>query len=140
MKPSIFFAAGLFILLLNAQNFGFVVEKTYIKFSEDSIYDYVDVPPDFPGGADMLNTFISLNLVYPYKAIEKKIEGKVIVEFVVHADGSLSDFKVIKGIGFGCDEEALRVLQMMPPWEPAECEGQKVATKVVYPVIFKLSE
>jgi protein TonB len=113
----------------------------YVRFSrvnDDSIYDYVDVPPDFPGGADLLNAFISLNLVYPYKALEKKVEGKVILEFVVKADGTLSDIKVIKGIGFGCDEEAVRVFQMMPPWEPAQCEGKNVATKVVYPVIFKI--
>jgi len=86
----------------------------------------------------LLNAFISLNLVYPYKALEKKVEGKVILEFAVKADGTSSDIKVIKGIGFGCDEEAVRVFQMMPPWEPAQCGGKNVATKVVYPVIFKI--
>lgn len=140
MKKILFVQTILLLLLFNSKNFGIELENIFIASVDDSIYDYVDVPPDFPGGPDMLNTFISLNLVYPYKAVEKKIQGRVVVEFIVHADGSLSDFKVIKGIGFGCDEEALRVLKSMPPWEPAEYEGRKVATKVVYPVIFKLSE
>lgn len=79
----------------------------------------LDIPPYFPGGKDSLNAFLKKNLHYPQSAIKDNIEGTVIVQFVVNPDGSISDAEVIHSIDPRLDEEALRVVQLMPKWEPA---------------------
>jgi len=67
------------------------------------------------------------------------IEGKVFVEFVIEKDGSITDVKAIKGIGAGCDEEAVRILQSAPNWKPGKQRGKPVRQKMVLPISFKLS-
>jgi protein TonB len=74
---------------------------------------------------------VATNIKYPVQARAKGIEGRVFVEFVVNLDGSLSDIKVIKGIGDGCDEEAMRVVALSPPWIQAKQKGQIVKQRVV---------
>ena len=96
-----------------------------------------DVMPAFPGGEAALYRFLSSQIRYPESALRNKVEGKVFVRFVIQADGSLTDLKVIRGIGHGCDEEALRVIRMMPKWIPGELGGTKVPVFSSLAVNFK---
>ena len=81
---------------------------------------------------------IGEKIVYPPQALRMGIEGKVFVQFVVNKDGSFSDLTVVKGIGFGCDEEAVRVLSEAPPWQPARQRGRPVRQRMVLPILFKI--
>jgi TonB family protein len=94
--------------------------------------------PQFPGGQTALSKFFSDNLVYPDSALAKKISGKVVIQFVINTDGGTTNLKVVRGIGNGCDEEAIRIASTMPNWIPAEENGQKFAVKYTIPVSFKL--
>jgi protein TonB len=67
-----------------------------------------------------------------------RVEGKVFVEFVVEKDGTLTQFTVVKGIGAGCDEEAIRIMQEAPAWEPGKQRGRPVKQRMVLPIFFKL--
>ncbi len=96
-----------------------------------------DVMPAFPGGEPALYRFLSSQIRYPEAALRNKIEGKVFVRFIIQKDGSLTEVKVMKGIGFGCDEEALRVVRMMPAWIPGEIAGQQVPVYSSLAVNFK---
>jgi TonB family protein len=95
----------------------------------------IDIMPKFNGE---LNAYLMQNIHYPQKAIDKNIEGKVYVKFVVNEDGSISDVTIIKGIGGGCDEEAKRVVMAMPNWSPGMQNGKKVKVMFTLPVLFKL--
>jgi TonB family protein len=88
-----------------------------------------EVMPSFPGGEEQMRKFISENVSYPSRALSANAQGRVIVRFVVRADGSISDVSVMKGIGYGCDEEAVRVVRSMPKWNPGIHEGRQVAVQ-----------
>jgi len=105
----------------------------------NKIYTIVEQPAEFPGGMGAMMKFIRDNMKYPPQARRMGIEGSVFVEFVVNAQGTISDAKVIKGIGGGCDEEALRVVGKMPPWKPGKQNGKAVRVRFVLPVKFILS-
>jgi protein TonB len=75
---------------------------------------------------------------YPAQARRMGVEGKVFVQFVIGKDGSINDVKIIKGIGAGCDEEAARVMQSAPPWNPGKQRGKAVKQRYTLPIIFKL--
>lgn len=89
-------------------------------------------------GIEKLYEFLKTNMRYPTKAREAGITGRVFIEFVVEKDGTLTSFKSVKGIGHGCDEEAIRVLSLSPPWNPGQQKGQPVRQKMVLPVVFAL--
>src|SRR6218665_1062504 len=84
----------------------------------------VDVQPSFPGSNNAFRQYLSRNLAYPATAVEDGIEGRVVVEFVVCEDGRLCNERIVKGIGGGCDQEALRVIRKMPAWKPAMKDGK----------------
>lgn len=95
--------------------------------------------PEFPGGQEALITFLSSKLVYPAEAKDAKAEGKAVVEFMVNKAGKLKDITVVKSSGNKqLDNEAIRVIKMMPDWTPAEQGGKRVATKMALPIVFKL--
>lgn len=94
--------------------------------------------PQFPGGAVEMMKFLQRNLKYPPAVQERKIQGKVVAEFIVNKDGSLTDVKVTKALHPLCDREVLRVLRMMPRWTPGIQNDQPCRTKVCIPVVFKL--
>jgi TonB family protein len=98
----------------------------------------LDYPPDFPGGNKKLSRYLNREIRYPKQARDQKVAGKVFVSFVVEASGSLSNLKVIRGIGAGCDEEALRVLRNSPAWKPGMLDGKAVRSTFVLPVNFQL--
>ena len=101
-------------------------------------YKYVEQMPTFPGGEDKLMEFLGNNLKYPSMARETNIQGKVFVTFVVNEDGKISDVKVLRGIGGGCDEEARRVVMAMPSWKPGKQNGRSVPVQFNLPIQFKL--
>ncbi|MGB4666409.1 MAG: energy transducer TonB [Bacteroidales bacterium] len=104
----------------------------------EPIFSIVEEPAQFPGGDDALSKFIHENIKYPREAIKNKISGTVYVQFVVEKDGSISDVKVVRGIGGGCDEEAVRVITKMPNWIPAKQKGIPVRFFYVIPITFVL--
>ena len=92
----------------------------------------------FPGGADSMMRYFSLNLRYPTKAMEQKLEGEVMVGFEIDEQGYIHNALVINGIGAGCDEEALRVVRNMPRWAPAVQQGKPVKVMFRLPIYFQL--
>jgi protein TonB len=104
------------------------------------IFTSVEAEPTFPGGIEMFYKFLQYNIRYPAKAFENKIQGKVFVSFVVEKDGSLTDIKVLRGIGGGCDEEAVRVMNTSPKWRPGIQNGRPVRVQYTMPIGFNLSK
>lgn len=103
------------------------------------IFDVTEVQPNPPGGMEGWNEYLSSNLTYPNQARQMGVEGTVIVVFLINSDGSVSDAAILRGIGAGCDEEALRVVQNSPNWVPAQQKGKVVNSRMRLPVRFKLS-
>jgi TonB family protein len=96
--------------------------------------------PEFPGGEKGLMEYVSNNVKYPEEAKNKNIAGRVFVSFVVEKDGSINEVKVLRGIGGGCDEEAVRVIKSMPKWKPGKQNGKPVRVNFQMPFVFKLDE
>ena len=115
-------------------------EITIKQNKEPTIYTpaSLDTPPEFTGGVKKLLRFLNRNLSYPPSAEQQGVEGKVFVYFVVEPNGSLSDFRVIRGIGAGCDEEALRVVRLSPNWQAGTLNGVEVRSSYVLPITFIL--
>ena len=109
------------------------------KKVDNNVYNTSEVMPKYPGGIQAMMRFIGENVRYPQEAIDNGIQGRVLVSFVVEKDGSVSDVKVLKGIGSGCDEEAIRVVEAMPKWEPGKDKGKTVRVKYDLPISFKLN-
>ena len=104
----------------------------------DDIFITVETQPSFPGGLNAFYRYLGETVKYPKQAIRQGVSGKVFVEFVVDKDGSLSQLRVAKGIGAGCDEEALRVIRNSPRWNPGKQRGRAVRVRMVVPITFKL--
>ncbi|MFD2162793.1 energy transducer TonB [Paradesertivirga mongoliensis] len=96
--------------------------------------------PEFPGGMEAFAKFLQRNLKYPVRAAEAGVSGKVFVSFIVERDGQLTDIKVLRGIGYGCDEEAARVLKKSPAWKPGIQNDRKVRVQYTIPLSFQLGE
>ena len=107
---------------------------------EEEIFIGVEQDPEFPGGITQLYQFLGNSVRYPVAAQRANISGKVTVQFVVERDGSIGAVKVLKGIGFGCDEEAIRVIKSMPKWNPGKQNGRAVRVYYTIPVAYKLSD
>jgi protein TonB len=105
---------------------------------EAPIFTVVESMPEFPNGMKELYIYLGNNIKYPVMAKESGIQGKVYVTFVVERDGSITDVKVLRGIGGGCDEEALRVVAAMPKWKPGKQRGKPVRVQYNLPVRFTL--
>ena len=98
----------------------------------------VDESPEYPGGMEALYKYLAENIHYPEQAKNDQIQGRVVISFVVEKDGGISDAKVVRGIGGGCDEEALRVVNAMPKWTPGKMRGDVVRVNFHLPITFKL--
>ena len=94
--------------------------------------------PKFPGGDSERQKFLNDHINYPQQALETDIQGTVYVQFVVDTKGNITDVKVLRGIGGGCDEEAERVIKMMPQWHAGKQNGRSVRVLFTMPVIFRL--
>jgi TonB family protein len=109
----------------------------YIDRNTNGYFSYeVQIPPTFAGGNEQLSKFFTKNAKYPPKAQENNIKGKVTVSFIVDEKGKIKSPKVLKGIGYGCDEEALRMFEIMPNWLPGKRYGKTVPTRLTFSVPF----
>lgn len=102
------------------------------------IVTVIDSYPKYPGGDEVRLWFLRKNIRYPDAALKAGIQGVVVVSFIIEKDGSLTDVAVSKAIGGGCDEEAIRVVRLMPKWEPARRNGQAVRVVVRMPIVFRM--
>jgi protein TonB len=110
-----------------------VVEEVYEK-----PFTVVEQMPEFAGGEQNMMKFLRENIKYPQMARESGIAGSVYVTFVVNKNGQISDVKILRGIGGGCDEEALRVVRAMPNWIPGKQNGKSVPVQFNLPIKFTL--
>jgi len=115
-----------------------VVQAEEPKEETDEIFTVVEESATPKGGMQAFYKYVFDKIKYPAQARRMGIEGKVFVEFVIGKDGTLSDVKAIKGIGAGCDEEAVRVVQGAPSWNPGKQRGKPVKQRYTLPIIFKL--
>lgn len=105
---------------------------------ENAIFTVVESPPRFKGGDEARIEYLTTNIAYPEKARNDKVEGTVYITFVVEKDGSISNVKILRGIGAGCDEMAIKVVSQMPPWEPGMQRGEPVRVQFTMPIKFTL--
>ena len=114
------------------------VEVEEEEVVEQEIFQIVEEMPSFPGGEGELLKYVATHIKYPQIARETGIQGRVFVGFVVEPDGSVSNVKILRGIGGGCDEEAVRVIKSLPKWKPGKQRGKAVRVSYQIPVFFKL--
>ena len=102
-----------------------------------TIYFAAEEMPAFPGGDAALLTFFSRRLNYPVAALDRGLSGKVHITFLVDPEGRVHDPRVVRGLGYGLDEEALRLVRLMPWWNPGKIHGQPVWVNVTMPIVFR---
>ena len=113
-------------------------QKEKVVKKNSNVFEVVEQMPQFPGGASELMKYLSQTVKYPAAAEKAGIQGRVIATFVVEADGSISDAKVIRKVNDDLDAEALRVIRSMPKWTPGMQSGKPVRVKYTIPITFKL--
>lgn len=119
--------------------------EEYVPIEEDDeeeeaqIFTVVESMPGFPGGEAARIKYLNENIKYPQMARESGIQGRVFVTFVVEKDGKVTDVRVLRGIGGGCDEEAVRVIKNMPKWNAGKQRGKPVRVQFNMPILFKLN-
>ncbi|GAB3775037.1 hypothetical protein GCM10028818_18590 [Spirosoma horti] len=117
----------------------FLTQITLAQRSEKfdpSVYTIVEKQPQFPGGMTALDKYMKTNVNYPSAAEQAGVKGKVYVSFIVEPDGNRTDITVLEGLGYGCDEEAIRVIRTMPLWEPGGQSGHPLRVKYKLPILF----
>jgi len=136
MKKTILLLCVLFLTLgAQAQS----VDNVNSNAAKESVYDQVEVKPEFPGGMPALVKYLQENIKYPSAALAEKAQGKAFVRFVVEKDGSITNTEIIKSSGnIYLDKEALRVASNMPKWKPGMQQGKPVRVFFMLPVSFKL--
>lgn len=113
-------------------------EEDEEEIEEQRIFQIVEQMPEYPGGELEMYKFIGENIEYPRMARETGISGRVFVTFVVERDGSVTDVQILRGIGAGCDEEAIRVIKAMPKWNPGKQRRVPVRVQYRMPIKFIL--
>ncbi len=131
MKKALIIGAALLLLATtaSAQNVDTAnhSDELFVEYEED---------PVFPGGLEALHKFIEENMQYPQMAAENCIGGRVYVQFEVDTDGTVQNPKILRDIGGGCGEEALRIVRLMPKWKPGRFYGKVVKTTFNLPIFF----
>lgn len=125
--------AVLFLMTANAQ-------KTVVSQSNQNVYDHVEVMPEFVGGMPAMIEYLQTNLKYPEDAIRQKLGGRVMVQFVVETDGTISNVRVAKTVFPSLDAEAVRVVKAMPKWKPAKENGRNVRVNFTLPIVFNINK
>ena len=133
LKPLSLFAALIMVFA-----FSLNVNAQVGEYDDSVLILNVEEPAEFPGGLDSLIKFISNNIKYPQEALDNKIEGRVFLTFIVEKDGSINDIKILRDIGYGCGEEAVRIVKLMPKWKPGKQRGKPVRQQFNLPVSFKI--
>ena len=113
-------------------------QKTVVSQTNQKVYDEVEQMPEYPGGMPAMIEFLQTNINYPEDAVKQKVEGRVMVQFVVETDGSISDVHVAKQVFPSLDAEAIRVVQAMPNWVPGSEKGKVVRVKYNLPIVFRM--
>jgi len=121
--------------------FSFVVfsqeqNNNYLNSNDTTVFVVVDKFPEFPGGMKGFYDFLK-DIKYPDEAKRNDISGKVFVKFTIEKDGSVTNVEALKGIGSGCDEEAVRVIKKSPKWKPGYIKEKAVRISIVIPIVFK---
>lgn len=119
-------------------NYGAGFIPTQAPPKEDEVYHVVDDMPEFPGGMDKLLQFINDNMQYPTKAQTEGIQGRVIVQFIIDEDGYIIEPNIVRSVESSLDNEALRLIKMLPKWKPGTLKGKAIKVKYTVPVAFKL--
>jgi protein TonB len=114
------------------------VEKE-VEEDVNQIFTIVEEPASPVGGMQAFYKYVGEKMKYPAQARRMGVEGRVFCKFTVNRDGTLQDVSVIRGIGAGCDEEAVRVIQSAPPWKPGKQRGRAVRSSFNLAIIFKLN-
>lgn len=116
-------------------------QKTVVSMrqSDEKVFNTVEVMPEFPGGVDSLMTFLMRTIKYPKEAMDKGIQGRVVVRFVVEKDGQVSEPEILRSVFPVFNEEALRVIRCMPKWKPGMQSGKVVRVFFTLPISFRLS-
>lgn len=102
----------------------------------DSVFINPEVRPQFTGGDKAFAAYLSKNIRYPQQALQRRVSGRVLVSFILSAQGRVQDAHVVSGPGNGLNDEALRLVWLMPPWEPARSNGQPVRVACTVPIAF----
>ena len=123
--------AGCCLMTANAQ-------KTVVSQTNQKVFDTVEQMPEYPGGMQAMIEFLQTNMKYPEDAAKQKVEGRVMVQFVVETDGSVTDVHVAKQVFPSLDAEAIRVVQAMPKWTPGKDKGRVVRVKYNLPIVFRM--
>ena len=113
-------------------------QKTVVSQTNQKVFDTVDQMPEYPGGMQAMIEFLQTNMKYPEDAAKQKVEGRVMVQFVVETDGSVTDVHVAKQVFPSLDAEAIRVVQAMPRWTPGKDKGKVVRVKYNLPIVFRM--
>ena len=114
------------------------IKKGKVVQGKDGVYVVVEKQPEFPGGYKALLNYLSNDIKYPKAAIENNIQGRVVTQFVVEKDGSISDIIIVKESDPTLNEEAIRVVKAMPNWKLGLHKGQAVRVRHTLPIVFKL--
>ena len=107
-------------------------------YNEPVDFRVVEDLPQFPGGASEFMKWLTKNLKYPASAQRRQVKGKVVAQFIVNTDGSVSDVELTEHLEAACDREVLRVLRMMPKWQAGVMNAKPCRTKVCIPIVFNL--
>ena len=110
--------------------------KVKVQTKTEKVYDVVEQMPSFPGGQAKLMRYLAENAKYPQDAYEETYGGRVIVQFVVEKDGSISNVEILKSVFPSLDEEAMRLVKEMPHWNPGKQNNKPVRVKYTVPVSF----
>ena len=113
-------------------------QKTVVSQTDPKVFDTVEQMPEYPGGMQAMIEFLQTNMKYPEDAAKQKVEGRVMVQFVVETDGSVTDVHVAKQVFPSLDAEAIRVVQAMPKWTPGKEKGKVVRVKYNLPIVFRM--
>ena len=115
-----------------------VIEDKEEEKVEEEIFTVVESAPEYPGGEEALYKYLQTSINYPQLAKDQNLQGRVFVTFVVEKDGSIANPKILRDIGGGCGEEAIRVVRKMPKWKPGKQRGKSVRVQFNLPVMFQL--
>lgn len=116
-----------------------IIQDNQSNTRSEQVFDVVDEQPIFPGGQNALFKFLGENIKYPFDAIEKKIEGRVIAQFIIDKEGKVSGVKIMRSVHPSLDAEAKRVIETMPNWTPGKNKGKAVNVRYTLPVVFKMT-
>lgn len=110
------------------------------SLNEDSIYVFVEDPPEFPGGDSAMMKYLADNIKYPDSAKRSRIQGIVYISFIIERDGNVGFVKILRGVSDELDEESIRVVRGMPKWKPGKHSGKDVRTQYNIPIRYKLKD